>query len=115
MSIADAGVVNGRVVGCCFVAEVAGCRRGRAVRGDGHGPAPLRHLRSWLRTLGCFLVVLSPVLSVLFAVACCRGVHRRGGPLAVALLHGSLVLDMFAYVGVFMFVLVSSAERFAWN
>ena len=59
--------------------------------------------------------MLSAVLFVMLAVAFCRGVHRRGGPLAVALLHGSLVLDMFADVGVSMFVLVSSAERFAWN
>ena len=50
--------------------------------------------------------MLSAVLFVMLAFAFCHGVHRRGGPLAVALLHGSLVLDMFAYVGFSMFVLV---------
>ena len=59
-----------------------------------------------MRTLGGFLVVLPAVLFVMLAVAFCRGVHRRGGPAAVALLHVSLVLDMFAYVGFSMFVLV---------
>ena len=29
----------------------------------------------------------------------CRGAHRCGGSLAVALLHGSLVVAFFAYVG----------------
>ena len=38
---ADADGGNGRVVGYCFVAEVVGDRRGRPVRGDGQGPAPL--------------------------------------------------------------------------
>ena len=57
--------------------------------------------------------MLSAVLFVMLAVACCCGSHRRGGPLAVVLLHGSLVLSLFAYVGIFMVVQVSSAERFA--
>ena len=35
---------------------------------------------------------------------CCRGAHRCGGFLAVALLHGSLVVAFFAYVGFSIFM-----------
>ena len=58
VSTADAGDVNGRAVGCCFVAKVAGRQRGRAVRGDGQGPAPLRR-----RAVGCARLVASSLCS----------------------------------------------------
>ena len=48
---------------------------------------------------------------MMLAVAFGIGVHRRGWRLAVALLHGSLVLMLFAYVGASIVVQVSSAER----
>ena len=76
-------------------------------------PRSIAPPRSWSRTLGGFLVVLSAVLFVMLAVACCRGVLRCGGLLAVALLHGSLVLAVLAFGGISMFVLVSSPELFA--
>ena len=127
-SIADAGNVSGRVVDCCFVVVAAGRRRGRAVHADGRGPAPLRR-----RAVGCalagFLDVLSDVLLLMYMflivallvvvmlliVACCRGGLRRGGLLAVALLHGSLALALVAYMGVSVCVVASTAERLHVN
>ena len=50
---------------------------------------------------------------MMLAIAFGIGVHRRGGRLAVALLHGSLVLMLFAHVEASIVVQVSLAERFA--
>ena len=57
--------------------------------------------------------MVSAVLFVMLAVVYCLGFRRRGEPLAVALLHDTLVLAAFAYVGFSMFVLDSLAERLA--
>ena len=92
MSIADAGDVYGRVVGCCFVAEVAGCRCGRAVRGDGHGPAPLRRRAGALVLfIGCFIFLVCVAFVLRWwlryfefkdVVGCCRSASSwaRGSP-----------------------------------
>ena len=57
--------------------------------------------------------LLVVVITFLF-VACCRGGLRRGEPLAVALLHGSLVL-LVTYMGVSVVVVASPAERLHVN
>ena len=105
VSITDAGDANGRVEGCCWVATVAVVAMD--VLFEEIDKAPLhRAAAQSVATLDGFLGwSLSAVLCVMLAVALRRGVHRRGGPLAVVRLHGSLVLDIIADVRFSMFEL----------
>ena len=76
---------------------------------------PRQALRRALADVVVHVRRLQLVVVMFLFVAWCRGGIRRGEPLAVALLHGSLALALVTYMGVSVCVVASTAERLHVN